>query len=90
MPALLLLPALALAAPRANTTALVGKAQCPSAYAPGKHTINLDVTQCAPRSLFSVSVSAPAPAPVTAPAAAFALRFPPAPFWLRPHLRASH
>ena len=90
MPALLLLPALALAAPRTNTTALVGKAQCPSAYGPGKHTINLDVTQCAPRSLFSVSVSAPAPAPVTAPAAAFALRFPPAPFWLRPHLRASH
>ena len=90
MPALLLLPALALAAPRANTTALVGKAQCPSAYGPGKHTINLDVTQCAPRSLFSVSVSAPAPAPATAPAAAFALRFPPAPFWLRPHLRASH
>ena len=93
MPALLLLPALALAAPRANTTALVGKAQCPSAYGPGKHTINLDVTQCAPRSLFSVFMSAapaPAPAPVTAPAAAFALRFPPAPFWLRPHLRASH
>ena len=90
MPALLLLPALALAAPRANTTALVGKAQCPSAYGPGKHTINLDVTQCAPRSLFSVSVSAPAPAPVTAPAAAFALRFPPAPFWLRPHARAAH
>ena len=63
MPALLLLPALALAAPRANTTALVGKAQCPSAYGPGKHTINLDVTQCAPRSLFSVFMSA---APATA------------------------
>eukprot|EP01045_Picozoa_sp_COSAG04_P024416 COSAG04_NODE_3042_length_3244_cov_6.312242_4_plen_59_part_01 len=44
MPALLLqLPALALAAPRANTTALVGKAQCPSTYGPGKHTINLDM-----------------------------------------------
>ena len=54
MPALLLLPALALAAPRANSTALVAKAQCPSAYGPGKHTINLDVTQCDSHSLFCI------------------------------------
>ena len=85
MPALLLLPALALAAPRANSTALAGKAQCPSAYGPGKHTINLDVTQCAPHSLFCSRLprsgsGSGSPAP---PPAQLRLR-------LRPHPQPTH